>query len=144
MALHIVKLSLGAKSTESVRDRIKRYAATAGYEGQSFEVAHTTRMMPTRAAEIVGQGSLYWVIKGHIAGRQIIRDIRQFVGDDGIKRCQLILGSEVIDVEPRPRKAFQGWRYLTDEEAPRDLGMDTGAEEMPEEMRRELAGLGLL
>jgi hypothetical protein len=48
-------------------------------------------------------------------------------------------------VEPRPRAAFQGWRYLEDKEAPRDLSRAApGAAKMPEQMRRELRELGLL
>ena len=48
-------------------------------------------------------------------------------------------------IEPRPSRPFQGWRYLTAKDAPRDIGRETGdLGEMPEEMRRELAGLGLL
>jgi hypothetical protein len=51
----------------------------------------------------------------------------------------------VIPVEPRPFRPFQGWRYLQPKDAPRDIGQHGGdLAEMPEEMRRELAGLGLL
>ena len=42
-------------------------------------------------------------------------------------------------VEPRPRAAFQGWRYLDDKESPRDFARAApGADKMLEEMRREL------
>ncbi len=48
-------------------------------------------------------------------------------------------------VEPRPYRAFQGWRYLAAEDAPRDLDRAApGASDMPEAMRRELRDLGLL
>ena len=44
-----------------------------------------------------------------------------------------------------PALAFQGWRYLEDKEAPRDLSRAApGAARMPETMRRELRELGLL
>ncbi len=56
-----------------------------------------------------------------------------------------MLDPKCIPVEPRPRAAFQGWRYLVDKEVPRDLGkIGKGALNMPEEMRRELMQLGLL
>jgi hypothetical protein len=48
-------------------------------------------------------------------------------------------------VEPRPYRAFQGWRYLEDDDAPRDLDRAApGAAAMPEPLRRELRDLGLL
>jgi hypothetical protein len=51
----------------------------------------------------------------------------------------------VVLVEPRPCRAFQGWRYLAAKDAPRDLDRAApGARNMPENMRRELRDLGLL
>jgi hypothetical protein len=48
-------------------------------------------------------------------------------------------------VEPRPYRAFQGWRYLQDKDVPRDLDRAApGAKNMPEALRRELRELGLL
>jgi hypothetical protein len=46
-------------------------------------------------------------------------------------------------VEPRPYRAFQGWRYLAPADAPRDL-VAPGAKDMPEALRRELRDMGLL
>lgn len=59
--------------------------------------------------------------------RQKLLDLRSFKGDDGITRCDLILGPEVIETSPAPKRPFQGWRYLKDDEAPRDLGGGGGA-----------------
>jgi hypothetical protein len=51
----------------------------------------------------------------------------------------------VVPVEPRPCRPFQGWRYLTDADKPRDITASGGElAAMPEEMRRHLAELGLL
>jgi hypothetical protein len=41
-------------------------------------------------------------------------------------------------------RAFQGWRYLPPNDAPPDLTEGGGGAEMPEELRRQLAALGLL
>jgi hypothetical protein len=71
--------------------------------------------------------------------------VRSFVDKEGIGRCRLMLEPKVVLVEPRPFRAFQGWRYLTHKDAPRDLDRAApGAKNMPERMRRELQELGLL
>jgi hypothetical protein len=50
-----------------------------------------------------------------------------------------------VPVRPVPRRAFQGWRYLTADDAPADLGRgDKGLADLPPKMRRELAELGLI
>ncbi len=113
--------------------------------GRPYEQIHTTRSFPKRADEIANGGSLYWVIKGKIAARQELLDLRAVVDGAGISRCNLVLQPDVIPVEPRPCRPFQGWRYLEGSDAPRDMrAIGKGAEAMPEEMRRELADLGLL
>src|SRR6266404_595997 len=82
---------------------------------------HRTRMVPKRAGELRGGGSLYWVIRGEIMCRQRILDVRPFVDKEGVGRCHLVLEPKVVLVEPRPWRAFQGWRYLAAKAAPRDL-----------------------
>jgi hypothetical protein len=106
---------------------------------------HTTRMVPKRADELVDGGSLYWVIRGQVACRQRILAVRPFVDRQGVGRCRLVLEPKVVLVEPRPWRAFQGWRYLTPDDTPRDLDRAApGAKRMPEQLRRELRELGLL
>jgi len=90
-------------------------------------------------------GSLYWVIRGQVTCRQRILAVRPFTDKEGVGRCRLALEPKLILVEPRPWRAFQGWRYLTVEDAPRDLDRAApGAKMMPEALRRELRELGLL
>ena len=56
-----------------------------------------------------------------------------------------MLDRKVVLVEPRPFRAFQGWRYLDPKDAPRDLDKAApGAAAMPEKLRRELRELGLM
>jgi hypothetical protein len=51
----------------------------------------------------------------------------------------------VVAVAPRPMRAFQGWRYFDAKSAPPDIDeTQPGFAAMPEALRRELAGLGLL
>jgi hypothetical protein len=101
-------------------------------------------MVPRRADEL-REGSLYWVIRGEVMCRQRLIDVRPFVDKQGVGRCYLVLEPRVVLVEPRPWRAFQGWRYLADKDAPRDLDRAApGARNMPEALRRELRELGLL
>ena len=143
--LHLIKLCVGCDSVKDLQDWIKEKLKARKAATRKRERNHTTRMVPKRADEIIGGGSLYWVIRGQIMCRERILDIRPFTDKDGIGRCRLVLDPKCILVEPRPRSAFQGWRYLEDKEAPRDLSRAApGASKMPEQMRRELRELGLL
>ena len=113
--------------------------------GEKLEHIHRTRLVPKRAAELVDGGSLYWVIRGEIACRQRIRDLRPFRDKDGIGRCAIVLEPKVVPVDPRPFRAFQGWRYLAVKDAPPDLEKAArGTIAMPEKLRRELRELGLM
>ena len=96
------------------------------------------------AAGLLEGGSLYWVIKGQLSARQKLLDIEEFTDADGIGRCKLILGPEVIETMPQPKRPFQGWRYLEAKDAPADLFGEGQAADMPAELKRELAELGLL
>jgi hypothetical protein len=145
MSLHLIKLCVGCDSVSDLEDWIKQKLKEKKRRGQKAEHIHTTRMVPKRATELTDGGSLYWVIRGQITCRERILDIRPFVDKDGIGRCRVVLDGKIILVEPRPRSAFQGWRYLETKEAPRDLSRAApGATRMPETMRRELRELGLL
>jgi hypothetical protein len=145
MPLHLIKLAVGCDTVADLEDWIKLKLKEKKRRGQKPERIHTTRMVPKRAEELTSGGSLFWVIKGQITCRERILAIRTATGKDGIKRCQVVLDGKPKLVEPRPRAAFQGWRYLEDKEAPRDLSRAApGAAKMPEQMRRELQELGLL
>ena len=145
MSLHLIKLCVGCDSVADLEDWIKQKLKEKKRRGQKAEHIHTTRMVPKRAAELTQGGSLFWVIRGQITCRERILAIRPFTDKDGIGRCRVVLDGKLVLVEPRPRSAFQGWRYLEATEAPRDLARAApGAAKMPEQMRRELRELGLL
>ena len=144
MSLHILKLCVGCDSVKDLEGWIKQ-KLKALKKGARREHIHTTRMVPKRAEEVLDGGSLYWVIRGQIMCREKIAAVRPFVDREGVGRCRLVLVPKVILVEPRPFRAFQGWRYLDPKDAPRDLDRAApGAHAMPEDMRRELRQLGLL
>jgi hypothetical protein len=146
--LHLIKLCVGCDSVKDLQDWIKERlkANRAGRTGtRKRERTHTTRMVPKRADEITDGGSLYWVIRGQIMCREHVLDIRPFVDKEGIGRCHIVLDCKPVLIEPRPYRAFQGWRYLAPKDAPRDLDRAApGARDMPEALRRELRDLGLL
>ena len=145
MALHLIKLCVGADSLDDLRQWMAARMAEDARRGAPARHAHVTRMAPKRAEAILDGGSLYWVIKGQIAARQRIVAIEPFMDGDGIRRCKLWLDGAVVAVAPRPMRAFQGWRYYEAKDAPPDLDeTQPGLAEMPEKLRRELAGLGLL
>ncbi|MEQ8405365.1 MAG: DUF1489 domain-containing protein [Oceanicaulis sp.] len=136
MALNLVKLCVGADGIEDLeawRDRI----APGGKP-----MPHTTRMTPKRAKELLDGGSLYWVIKRVIQCRQTILDLEDFTDEAGIKRCTIWLDTEIHRTAPSPKRPFQGWRYLKPEHAPADLSVQTGGEELPDELRRKLIEIG--
>ncbi|HYS49326.1 MAG TPA: DUF1489 domain-containing protein [Xanthobacteraceae bacterium] len=145
MPLHLIKLCVGCDSVQDLREWIAEKLKDKKRRKQPLEHIHTTRMMPKRADELVDGGSLYWVVRGEVLCRQRLVAVRPFVDKDGIGRCRLVLEPRLVLTEPRPYRAFQGWRYLAVKDAPKDLARAApGAAKMPEGLRRELRGLGLL
>lgn len=145
MPLHLIKLSVGAESVQDLESWVKQKLKEKKRKGQKPEHIHTTRMTPKRADELLAGGSIYWVIKGQVSCRERIVDLRPFVDKEGIGRCRIVLDGKIVPVEPRPYRAFQGWRYYPEKGAPRDLARAApGVAKMPEQMRRELRDLGLI
>ena len=145
MALNLIKLCVGCDGIEDLEEWIAFRLEEKRLVGEPPEHFHTTRMVPTRGAEITDGGSLYWVIKGNVQCRQLITEIRPFTDDEGIGRCRLVLDPNVVPTEWQPRRAFQGWRYLKPADAPADLGKrGRSVLAMPPQLRKDLAELGLL
>jgi hypothetical protein len=142
MPLHLIKLSVGTESIQDLAEWWTEVELRFRKAGKPGRIVHTTRMVPKRIAEIVDGGSIYWVIKGQVLVRQAILDIEPFTDADGIGRCHIVLDRNLVPVAPRPKRAFQGWRYLLPKDAPPDLREATG--DTPPELARELAELGLL
>ena len=142
--LHLIKLCVGVDSIADLAARQDYRRRQAVSEGRMPKLYHRTRQMPRRGDELLQGGSIYWVIKGVIQARQKILDLEEVRGEDGIRRCDIILDPELIQKRPRRRRAFQGWRYLTAEDAPKDVEpWRVSAEDPPEDMRADLIELGL-
>jgi hypothetical protein len=146
MPLHLIKLAVGCDSIKELKGRVAERMKTAKKKGLPPRHIHITRMTPKRVDEILAGGSLYWVIRGEIAAREKIIAIEPFRDKDGIGRCRLVMQPRVVAVSPRPMRAFQGWRYFTEDAAPPDLTRAAAGSvaAMPEPLRRELRDLGLL
>ena len=131
MPLHLTKVAYQAQSL----DEMHGWFATRGETARL-----TTRYLPKRHAELVG-GSLFWIFKHQLVARSPILGFEDAEGG----RTHIVISTRLIDVLPRPRRAHQGWRYLEDGDAPRDLasGVDAG-EVMPGRLAGELAKLGLV
>lgn len=143
MPLHLVKLCVGCDSVADLEDWIKLKLKERKRRGQKPEHIHTTRMLPKRAEELTDGGSLYWVIKGQIAVRQKILDLKP-VTKNGTPHCGIVYDKELVPVNRRHHRAFQGWRYFDPKDAPADLRIPKGGKGLPEELQAELVSLGLL
>ena len=137
MPLHLTKVAYGAQSLEELRS----WVATRGAEARL-----TTRYLPKRHEEIAptdgsAGGSLFWIFKHQLVMRS---PILRFEEADG-GRTNIVIAAKLIDVVPRPKRAHQGWRYLEDADAPRDLGSGEDAGEvLPGHIAADLARLGLV
>lgn len=130
MPLHLTKIAFGAKS----------YADIEKWFENRPRVTLSTRYCPKRIEELRG-GSLYWIHEHTIVARSPILGFAQ--QENG--RWRIDLESRLVRVHSRPKRAHQGWRYLKDEDAPRDLaeGDDTG-DVLPGRLLGKLAKLGLV
>lgn len=138
---HLLKLSAGTESVESLID----WQGTRRAHGADGFPRHVTRMWPRREAEVLNGGSIYWVIKGLIQCRQRILRLDPVTGQDGIARCALVLDPELIRTAAAPKRAFQGWRYLSPSDAPPDLPKTRTEEEpLPPGLAGALAEIGVL
>jgi hypothetical protein len=143
MVMNIVKLCVGVSSVEELETWRTEEITRRRAAGEPELIAHVTRMTPTKRTEIESGGSLYWVIAGVIQCRSEIVALEAVTGEDGIKRCAIMMMPELIRTAATPRRPFQGWRYLKPEDAPRDLsGPATGGEDLPIELRAKLLEIG--
>lgn len=139
--LHLTKLAVG------VRDLAHLARIQEARGAMEPPLRHRTRSFPRRVAEVMDGGSIYWVVAGAILVRQCILDIQPDRREDGSACAALLLDPALVPVVARPTKPFQGWRYLAAEAAPADLSAmpaATGAEALPESLRKELAALRLI
>jgi hypothetical protein len=135
MPLHLTKVAFGHDSLASLEER----AALRAEEGTGLIL--TTRYLPKRAEEVLAGGSLYWIVKHQLVARSPIVGFGE--ADGG--RVSIELARGLILVEPRRKRAHQGWRYLEHADAPADLGGGAeGIAGMPAALVGQLSELALI
>jgi hypothetical protein len=145
MTIHLLKLCVGCDSVQDLAEWQVERLGELKRAGKKPELCHRTLQTPKRAGEILDGGSLYWVIKGFILVRQQILDLRPDRKDDGRACCGIVLDRKLVATRPQARRAFQGWRYLTVEDAPSDRrAVRNEDKEMPPAMRAALRELRLI
>jgi len=138
--LHLIKLCVGV---DSIEDLIA-WRAQNNPNGLESRSQHVTRMWPKRASELLDGGSLYWVIRGSIQARQRITALNEAIGQDGIRRCAIVMDPKIIRTANARRRPFQGWRYLSVADAPADLkASGKGEDALPHELSLALAEIGV-
>jgi len=139
--IHLVKLCVGASAVED----LENWQTSRAQGRTDYLPRHVTRMWPKRESELVNGGSLYWVFKGLILARQPVLRLEEVIGEDGIRRCGIVMQREIIRTQSAPRRPFQGWRYLLSRDAPADLPQTrAGDDALPVELSSELASIGIL
>ena len=139
--VHLIKLSVGTESVEG----LAAWQATKRAQAPDGCPRHVTRMWPRREAEVLNGGSIYWVIKGVIQCRQRILRLDEVRGEDGIRRCAIVLDPEVHRTQNALKRPFQGWRYLKPEDTPADLPKSREQDDaLPDDLNRALAEIGIL
>ena len=139
--LNLMKLAVG------VRDIAHLAELQAARAVVLPPLRHRTRSFPRRAAEILGGGSMYWVIAGAMVVRQPVLDIIEDRRDDGAACTGIVLEARLVPVEGRLMKPFQGWRYLSAQDAPADVATGPnlrGGQALPTELMRALRELCLI
>ncbi len=143
MTLHLIKLCVGIDTVEELEVYRAKNSKEQAARGEAVRSVHVTRMFPKQAEKLLDGGSLYWVIKRVIRCRQRLLSLDEITGEDGIRRCAIVMDPEIIRTAPAVRRPFQGWRYLKADEAPMDISNSAaGGESLPPDLRRKLIEIG--
>lgn len=133
MPLHISKVAVGCGSVDALR--LRQQARL-----RDGHVPIVTRFRPKRADELIG-GSIFWIIRHRLVMRQAILGFAEREED---RRTIIRLDPLLVAVMAQPRRAHQGWRYLSDADAPADLDGSDGVGKLPSVLAEELAALALI
>jgi hypothetical protein len=128
----MTRVAVGCADYSALETRIANHAARG-------EIRFATRFRPKRAGELIG-GKLHFIVKHMLVARVGI--LRFEDRSDG--RVDIVCAATLERIHPQPKRAHQGWRYLSDADAPKGLEDAGGMSELPPELYRELAALSLI
>ncbi len=83
MSVNLLIVSVGITTVDQLRSNQSR-RLIAG------PLCHVTKQRPQREAELLDAGSVYWIIKGHIAARQKVVELERLFDHEG-EKCGVIL-----------------------------------------------------
>jgi hypothetical protein len=128
----MTRVAVGCADYPALEARIAAYAVDG-------EIRFATRFRPKRADELIG-GKLHFIVRHTLVAR--VEILRFEDRSDG--RVDIVCVADLERVRPQPKRAHQGWRYLTDANAPKSLDDEGGVGELPPELYRELAQISLI
>lgn len=130
--LHLTRVAFGCSDLQVLE---RGFAVRAVGD----EIFFTTRNRPRQADALIG-GYLHFIIRHTLVARaQILRFDEAMEG-----RTNIVCAARLEPVVPTPRRAHQGWRYLTSADAPAVLDAGSGVGELPPELARALSTLALI
>jgi hypothetical protein len=143
MVVHLSKFAVGCDSISTLTQRQLPWHFTRP-DGR-LVYRHRTRFLPKRDAELLAGGSLYWIIAHQIIARQAVLGL-EMVTIDEKNHVLLHLDPTPVAVQPVPRRAHQGWRYLEEADAPPDISKTAaaGLATLPPALVKILRDLALL
>ena len=144
MTINMIKLVVGVDDLDQFFEI--QQAQQFDYHGQMACPVYT-RFKAKRAEEILKGGSLYRVIKNRIQCRTRILGFEEVETEEKGKMCMIVVDKDIIQTISKPKRPFQGWRYLESSAAPKDRGFYLGdgvRDEIPEDMENELRDAGLI
>lgn len=146
MTVHLLRMAVRVESVGHLRTIQTERMRESAKSRKKQRLFTYTRNLPRRDKELLDGGSIYWVVKRYVRVRQKILGIESATNTEGRRYCAIELDPELVLVDPRRHKAFQGWRYFRPEDVPADILEQAGgeADDLPPELAEELRDLGLI
>ena len=136
MTVHLIKLAVGIDDFDHLRQIQRQRRRERG------KSVFYTRNTPRRAEELLDGGSIYWVIKGYVRARQLLKEFTSTEDEDGQPLCVVRYDLKLMPTMLMPKRPFQGWRYLDAKDAPPDIPPSGAQGAVPADLARRLRDLG--